>query len=233
MNQRLPIVRLSLLVLATIGAVSFCQCPCGDPSHHGRPAESNTEDRPGHPHTAQTETDTAPHGALPETGPAEEAETAPKGLAKKEPKESLVGGCGEECGSAKAAVVGFLKAALTRTSEGMPFIRFVETTTLVDNGVAHGEKWSNLFLEGKLPERAQLVKEWEGEFRTRVGAPIPPEELEPWLGSGLSMNRLSSTTVRFDFNGPALEGASVSGSWSITVSLRGLEWLVSEIVNRR
>ncbi len=146
------------------------------------------------------------------------------------PKEPLVGGCGELCGNARQGFEGFMRAVLLEKAPNeVPYSRFLDTSILVDNGAALGPAWAQLFLEGKLPERQKGIEGWLAQYRARLGGHLTAEAVEAMLGSAVTMQRHSSSSVKFAVVVPPREGASNGASWRIMMTRRGLEWLVSEI----
>lgn len=151
---------------------------------------------------------------------------------QKGPAVPLVGGCGDLCGSARAGFEGFIRSLLLeKAPSDLPFIRFVDSSILVDNKQALGTQWAQLFIENKLPERQGSIDAWIERYKARVGHVADPEALEAVLDSGAELSRISSTQVRFTFAPPPREGSQTAQVWSIVVSRRGLEWLVSDIAD--
>jgi len=156
----------------------------------------------------------------------------PPAFNEKGPAAPLVGGCGDLCGSARGGFEGFIRALLaTKAPKDVPFIRFVDTSILVDNNQALGADWARLFLENKLPERQGSIDAWIERYKARTGHATDAEALEAALGSTSDLTRISSTQVRFTFAPPPRDQAQTGSLWSIVVTRRGLEWLVSDITD--
>lgn len=146
------------------------------------------------------------------------------------PKEPLVGGCSDLCSNPRAGFEGFMRALLLENApKGLAFVRFVDTSILVDNGAGLGEQWATWFTQGKLPERQGGIDAWVLQMAQRVGGKVIPDVLEAALGSAVVMQRHSSTSVKFEMVVPDRAGSANGSTWRVMVSRRGLEWLVSEI----
>jgi len=155
----------------------------------------------------------------------------PAGKLKKE--EILVGGCRDTCEDPKNAFRNFVRALLARDAEGKLELKsFIDTTMLKDNGEALGEKWAGLWLDGKKDERKASVDAWVDGFRKRCGKVKDPAQVEESLASGVTMSRVSSGLVKFEYVVPERSDRSNADAWTVTMGMRGLEWLVQEIYDR-
>lgn len=173
----------------------------------------------------------APEPAAAEKAPEQDAGKKPlPAFNEKGPKVPLVGGCRDLCSNAKSGFEGFMRALLLQQPpQDIAFIRFVDTSILVDNGTQLGTQWATWFTEGKLPERQGGIDAWVEQVKGRVGSKLPADVLEAALGSSVVMQRHSSNSVKFQMVVPSREGATNGSGWQVMMTRRGLEWLVSEI----
>lgn len=151
-------------------------------------------------------------------------------LDKDKKSNAMVGGCGDYCEDPKNAFRNFVRTLLRQADEGSPeFARFIDTTTLVDNGEEHGKQWAAFWMDAKHDERNREIARWMKAYGERVGSAASRAELEGSLASGMEFRRISSTLVEITFVPPDRTGSSNSEHWRVQLGLRGLEWLVCRI----
>jgi len=145
-------------------------------------------------------------------------------------EEIIVGGCRDACEDPKNAMRNFVRALFGTGPEGLPELkRFIDSTMLKDNGQALGEKWAGLWLDRKIEERRKSVDAWVEAYRKRCGTVASADKVEESLATTMSLQRLSSRAVKFEYTPPDRSGAGNAGTWTVVVGQRGLEWLVQEI----
>ncbi len=148
--------------------------------------------------------------------------------------EVIVGGCKESCEDPKNAFRNYIRTLFGVAAEGGPELkRFIDTTTLVDNGEARGKRWADMWINHERDTRLAEVRVWMDAFYGRYGKAEGSAEVEESLVSGTSFRRISSVLVEFEYFPPPLTGGTPrSERWKIKMGKRGLEWLVSEVYDQ-
>lgn len=199
-----------------------------EPSPVVPPAGSTTRTDSSTPTGGQAKSD-----VVPQVEADSEAQKALMGRMRhgKRSSEPLVGGCRDACGDAKGAFKNFARSVfLENPPADLPQpIRFIDTTTLVDNGAELGRQWARMYLDGQLSERKESVDNWLKSYLLRTGGKADPQLLEASLESGLQFRRLSSSQVEFSWSRPPVAGGSTGDVWVVKMNLRALQWLVSDI----
>ena len=148
--------------------------------------------------------------------------------------EVIVGGCKESCEDPKNAFRNYIRTLFGVADEGGPELkRYIDSTTMVDNGEKRGRRWADMWINDEREKRLVEVNAWMAEFGVRYGTPESREAVEESLVSGTTFRRISSVLVEFEYFSPPLTGGtSRSEMWKIKMGKRGLEWLVSEVYDR-
>ena len=161
-----------------------------------------------------------------------EREKAP--IARRIQRPILVGGCKAGCERPAQALQGFLEQVLK--GGGVDEVRpWINTATLIHNGTRYGDRWAQLFLEDRLPQRRLEIDQWLSKWLQWTERILDPADRNK-AGEGVEVleenqSRYVVRVLRPDLQGGG--GDSDSGSiWRITLTRRGLEWLVSELDER-
>lgn len=152
----------------------------------------------------------------------------------KDKGEVLVGGCKEACEDPKNAFRNYIRTLFGVADAGGPKLkRFIDSTTLVDNGEKRGRRWADMWINQEREQRLTEVNAWMTEFTTRHGVPVSRDVVEESLATGTTFRRISSVLVEFEYFPPPLTGGTPRADvWKIKMGKRGLEWLVSEIYDQ-
>jgi len=142
----------------------------------------------------------------------------------------IVGGCRESCEDPKNSFRSFIRALFkTGAEDSPPVARFIDTSTLEDNGEELGRRWADMWVMKRHEKRQSEIDSWLASYVERVGVVSSIVAVEEALESGLRFRRISSTSVEFTFIPPQRKESRNSEEWRVILGQRGLEWLVQVI----
>jgi len=135
--------------------------------------------------------------------------------------EVLVGGCRDDCGEPRLAAARFIDATARDPAAAVPFL---DTTSLMLDGVALGARWADQWKETRAATRKDEIARTAADlagWTTGLGA----EQVKAALTAGPRPLKVWTTEARFEFDPPG-----AAAPWRIVLRPRGLEWLVVEVV---
>ncbi len=138
-------------------------------------------------------------------------------------REVAVGGCGQACDAPREALEAFFRATLA--GDRVALRTHLETSLLEADGILLGARWAEQWASGQLPARSTEIDKWCDGWLARAGTPLDPVDKTRGVSS---FQVLSDSQRRWvvEWTSPptAREGAR---RWTVTLTRRGLEWLVS------
>jgi hypothetical protein len=184
------------------------------------------------------ETEPKPSGPPPPTFdplPPPKAPTPSSAIGPRPTREVLVGGCMDRCATPKLALQNFLTATLSGDTEAVR--PFVNTATLTHAGDRHGDRWAQLFMERKPDERRTDIDKWLKSWVAWADRISDPADRQASTLARVSAVESNQRGYVVDYVRPSLEPdfgtRQLATTWRLTLKPRGLEWLVSEIDDRR
>jgi hypothetical protein len=149
------------------------------------------------------------------------APTAPLHAASPARSIPAIGGCNDDCADARTAVTRFLDAT-ARADGTQAAARFLDSTRLVLDGRALGERWAGLWRDLKSATRRDEMDEVLRDLAQWTTG-LSPAQVRDALTAGPKSVRNWSTEAEFEFQPPG------APPWTLVFAPRGVEWLLIEV----
>ena len=160
--------------------------------------------------------------------PGTRATSAKRKLAAHRKKTPIVvGGCGRRCRDYRTAFVNFIEALRARDA-GRSAIPFLETSEMVYDGERLGDRWVQLWKDGRWAERRADIERFAARMAAWVDH-VSDDALDAALASGVEYAEDEGPGHLVLFRHPPFEGDTSQPVWKFRVQARGREWLISEI----
>ncbi len=147
--------------------------------------------------------------------------------AHRKKKPIAVGGCGRKCRDYRSAFVNFIDALRARDA-GRSAIPFLETSEMVYDGERLGDRWVQLWKDGRWAERRADIERFAARMAAWVDH-VSDDALDAALASGVEYAEDDGPGYLVLFRHPPFEGDTSQPVWKVRVQARGREWLISEI----
>ena len=161
-------------------------------------------------------------------GEEEPESSAPTPQVARPKRPVVVGGCQEKCEEVQPAFRSYLQAVFTDPT-GEAAIPFLETSEMVFNGERKGDRWVQLWEQGKQEKRRAEIAEFSGEFHAWTKG-VSADALEVSLANGIRFSEDDGPGFLAYYSPPSpaiREGQK--REWTFRLQRRGWEWLVSMI----
>ena len=139
-------------------------------------------------------------------------------------QEIVVGGCARACRTSRQSLDTFLAA--TMLGDTAVARRHLDTSRLVSGAEQLGARWADAWLAGRMAERHTEITDWVAQWAAVSATFANPDDKT--AAPAVEIERSDDAALVARWRVPDASGSSPR-SLRLTLTKRGLEWLVSRV----